>query len=64
MKLKTYLEKEGITASDFALRIGVAPSTVTRSARGEAIPSPETMRAIAQATNGQVTPGDFYENVA
>jgi transcriptional regulator with XRE-family HTH domain len=64
MNLKTYLDTEGITASEFATRIGVAVSTITRSARGEAIPSVETMRLIIDATNGRVTPNDFYEGAA
>lgn len=60
MNLASYLEENNLTATAFADRIGVAIATVTRAARGEIMPSPETMKRIMQETNGKVTPNDFY----
>lgn len=64
MNLATYLEKHDMTATAFAAKIGVSIATVTRAARGEIMPSPETMRRIIEATNGKVTPNDFYGSAA
>ena len=64
MNLATYLEQNKMTATAFAEQIGVAIATVTRAARGEIMPSPETMKKIMAATNGQVTANDFYEGAA
>jgi len=61
MKLKTYLEKERMTASEFAERIGVFPSTITRAVKGEAMPSPKLMKQIMDATAGEVSPNDWFE---
>lgn len=61
MQLKDYLSVEGITASEFATRIGRSVSTVTRAARGEVIPDRATMEEIVTATDGKVEPNDFYE---
>lgn len=59
MKLAEYLKLANLTDADFAQRIGVERSTVTRL-RGDQIPTREVMRAIAEATNGAVTANDFY----
>lgn len=64
MNLASYLEQNNLTATVFAQRIGVAIATVTRAARGEIMPSPETMRRIIDATDGQVTPNDFFNSAA
>ena len=64
MNLKTYLEQERLTASDFARQIGVYPSTITRAAKGEAMPSPSLMKQIMDATQGAVSPNDWFEGVA
>tara|TARA_Y100000310_G_scaffold339667_1_gene433016 strand:- start:1300 stop:1533 length:234 start_codon:yes stop_codon:yes gene_type:complete len=59
MDLRDYLAKEGLTASQFAERIGRATSTVTRLVRRETRPDWETMRVIREVTDGQVVPNDF-----
>ncbi|MBM3572586.1 MAG: helix-turn-helix domain-containing protein [Alphaproteobacteria bacterium] len=64
MKLKKYFIQEGITASQFATRIGRAVSTVTRLANGETVPEPETLAKIVEATGGAVQPNDFFLNDA
>lgn len=64
MNLKSYLEKERLTASEFAERVGVFPSTITRAAKGEAMPSPKLMKQIMDATSGAVSPNDWFEGAA
>lgn len=60
MKLSAYLESHGITASAFAETIGRDKSTVTRLSNGDRKPDPATMQAILEATDGAVTPNDFF----
>ncbi len=60
MTLSEYLKNNGLTATEFAARIGRSVSTVTRAAKGEAIPDVSTMLAIKGVTDGQVQPNDFY----
>lgn len=60
MRLKEYFAREGMTASQFAARIGRAVSTVTRLANGETVPEPETIAKIVEATDGAVQPNDFF----
>jgi TorA maturation chaperone TorD len=62
MKLKEYFIREGITASQFAARIGRAVSTVTRLANSETVPEPDTIAKIVEATGGAVQPNDFFLN--
>jgi TorA maturation chaperone TorD len=60
MRLQEYLDHKNITASQFAIEIGRAVSTVTRLAKGQAVPEPETMTKIIAATGGAVQPNDFF----
>jgi TorA maturation chaperone TorD len=60
MRLQEYLDHKNITASQFANEIGRAVSTVTRLAKGQATPEPETMAKIIAATGGAVQPNDFF----
>ncbi len=48
MLLLDYLERENLTATQFAGRIDRSVSTVTRAMRGEVIPDPDTMKRIAE----------------
>jgi len=64
MRLQDYLEREGLSASDFAARIGRAVSTVTRIAKGETTPEAETVAKIVAATGGAVQPNDLFFAVA
>jgi glutamine synthetase len=63
MKLSDYLTQANLTHGEFAVEIGTSQAAVTRYARGERIPRPEQMAAIAVATGGQVTANDFYSSV-
>lgn len=63
MNLRAYLDKHRLSISAFARRASLTPSTVHRAAAGTVTPSPETLRAIAKASGGEVQPNDFYSSV-
>lgn len=60
MTLADYLDKHGIKDGDFALRIGVDRSNVSRMRTSGQIPKPHVLRAIARETSGEVTADDFF----
>lgn len=59
MRLSEYLERAGISYTEFARRLGVSRHTVSRYASGERVPRPEIQQAIFRLTGGLVTPSDF-----
>lgn len=60
MTLTDYLAQPGRTATELAAKTGFSVSTVTRAAKGEISPSADLMRKIFEATEGDVTPNDFF----
>lgn len=58
MTLTDYLKREQLTDQQFADRIGVDRSTITRI-RANQFPSKKTLEAITKATGGAVTANDF-----
>ena len=63
MKLSDYLDATKLSDAEFAVRIGVSRSTVSRLRRGETtnqLPSKTTIAAIARETKGAVTANDFW----
>ena len=72
MQLKTWLKSKGLTPSAFATAAKLEMTTVHRAVHRkvmlpdgnlrEHIPSSATMKAIMEATNGAVTPNDFFED--
>ena len=60
MLLSEYLRKRSMSLTEFAERLGVVVSTVSRYASGERIPSRDLMLRIERETGGRVKPGDFY----
>lgn len=60
MQLPAYLKKQGESASDFAKRINMTRSTVSRLLDGSRQPSLDLALAIQSATAGKVTPVDFF----
>lgn len=60
MTLKDYLARDGNTATKLAELTEVSVSTITRAAEGDTMPSRDLMGKIFKATNGLVTPNDFY----
>ncbi|WP_188667020.1 helix-turn-helix domain-containing protein [Terasakiella brassicae] len=61
MLLKVYLKKKKITMLEFAARIDVNVSTVSRICRGVVVPSRSTMQRIFDATDGKVQPSDLVQ---
>jgi transcriptional regulator with XRE-family HTH domain len=61
MRLAHWIKQNGITASEFAGRVGVDKATVSRwLGESEAtMPRRETLARIAEVTGGQVTANDF-----
>ena len=61
MNLATYLSRSKTTYEAFAQKIGVSPFAVGKWARGERVPRQVVMGRISAATEGSVTPNDFFE---
>lgn len=60
MKLSEYLEAQALSYAEFARMIGAkSDETVRRYANGR-IPQEPYMTRISEATNGKVTPNDFF----
>ena len=59
MKLKDYIEKNGLSVQKFADSIGVDRTTVLRYFYGRK-PNEDTMLKIYKITNGKIQPNDFY----
>lgn len=60
MTLAAYLKVTDQTQEEFAAKIAAKPRTVGKWARGDRMPRPRIMMLIKKATEGRVTPGDFY----
>jgi transcriptional regulator with XRE-family HTH domain len=59
MKLSDYMEMAKITDQDFAGRVGLERSTVTRLRNGKTVPSFQTLERIHAETKGAVSFNDF-----
>lgn len=57
--LRRYLDEKDESLSAFAVRIGKAPSTLTRVLAGERNPSIGLARDVEKGTEGQVTAAEF-----
>lgn len=64
MTIYQYIEKEGMTLSSLADRVGVSRAAMTRYANGQRIPRPDVMLRLSVATDGFVKPNDFYTEAA
>jgi transcriptional regulator with XRE-family HTH domain len=64
MTLAAWMRNQGIADEDLAATLGIDRSTVSRLRRGRKIPSTRLMEKIAQATDGAVTPNDFFDLTA
>lgn len=59
--LKAYLDRENISYSEFARRANVPHArTIERIAKGQRNAGPSMVRAIVQASNGEVTANDLF----
>ena len=63
MKLSDYLRVNKLSLTAFAEIAGLEVSTVHRAATGKVTPSRRTMEAIIAATNGDVLPNDFFDDI-
>lgn len=60
MTLDEYLINAGVTEAAFAETVGCSQPAINRYRRGHRIPLEDEMRRIIAATEGRVTPNDFY----
>ncbi|WP_085595902.1 helix-turn-helix transcriptional regulator [Thalassospira sp. MCCC 1A01428] len=60
MKLKQWLSQTQVSRSEFAKRLGVSKSVVTKWCNGEVMPRSIPLIAIYRITGGLVSPNDFY----
>lgn len=59
MTLTDFLTQNSLTPSEFARRVGTSRQNVCRWMASN-IPRPDEMRRIVAATEGAVTPNDFF----
>ncbi len=61
MTLEQYMTLNRLSLSKMAEEIGVSQSALTLYVQGKRMPRPWVMRNIYRATQGQVTPNDFFD---
>lgn len=60
MQLDQYLKEKDLTNAAFGRLAGLTRQAVQRYRTGERIPEQSEMTKIFEATEGRVTPNDFY----
>jgi transcriptional regulator with XRE-family HTH domain len=60
MKLKEYMKKHGLKATELAVRMGVCTSAFEHWVSGRRTPRPEHANKLVQITGGEVTLQDIY----
>ncbi len=63
MNLHTYLKTNHLNNRQFAEKIEVTSNAVGNYVSGSRLPRPDIMQRIVSATDGLVTPNDFYRGV-
>jgi predicted transcriptional regulator len=61
MRLADYLKKHDLTPERFAVIVGIHMTTVYRLISGDAMPKRSTIKAIVEATKGEVRAIDLIE---
>ena len=61
MNLRDYLDTGPDKVSSLAEKVGVCRQTIHKWVTGQRMPRPSQISAIFGATNGQVTPNDFFD---
>ncbi|BAE50736.1 helix-turn-helix domain-containing protein [Paramagnetospirillum magneticum] len=64
MTLARFMELAGMTEEALAALVGVTQPAVSKWKHGRAIPRPAQMAKIVAATEGAVTPADFFHGEA
>jgi transcriptional regulator with XRE-family HTH domain len=59
MTLDEYLVYAGVTAGEFAQRLGCSVQTIYKYRRNQRFPNREVQRQIYELTGGKVTPNDW-----
>jgi transcriptional regulator with XRE-family HTH domain len=62
MKLREWRRAHGVSQRQIADDLDVWINTISRWENGHLTPNSTNMRAIMRLTNGEVTPGDFFED--
>ena len=62
MKLKNYLDKKGLNNREFGEMIGKSASAVSYLKHGNRKPSADVAKLIVEATKGEVTYADLFED--
>lgn len=60
MKLKQWRQRQNLTLAQMGRLIGRSHVTVLRLEKGDSKPDPDTLKAIFDATNGEVSLHDFF----
>ena len=60
MELKKYLEKEGLSQTEFAKKLGVTSARISQIVNRKRNPSVFLMVAIEEITNGNVTMRELF----
>lgn len=58
--MNEFLALNAVKQKDFATRIDERATAINKYCLGQRIPRPDVMRKIFAATNGAVTPNDFF----
>jgi transcriptional regulator with XRE-family HTH domain len=64
MTLTEYLRENSLSETAFADRAGISQSQVNRLRSGKCRPSFEAIEAIKNATDGRVSPNDWFAEAA
>lgn len=59
--MNEFLALNAVKQKDFAARIDERATAINKYCLGQRIPRPDVMRKIFDATNGAVTPNDFFD---
>lgn len=63
MQFKEWIEKSGKNQEIVARELGFTQADISRYCAGVVIPRPDRMAKIAEYTNDEVQPNDFYKNL-
>jgi predicted transcriptional regulator len=62
MRLADYLKKYETTPEQFSVKVGLHFTTVYRLIAGDSMPKRSTIKAIIEATDGEVKAIDFFDD--